>query len=212
RIDRLAAHVERERQSHGVRDDGQRLGPLHRTREEELERTLWIPALTEGDAEPRADLPVVRREGVRPLQRRDRVAGAFLLPCAMERPEALPIVSNAVGLALAFDMRGEAIDALRRRLEVAPEEGARPFRLQLAWLLSTASEDALRGGEEALRVLDVVDRAPDARVVRAAALAELGRFDEALAEVDRALPSAGARGAALRAHRAAYVERRPWRE
>ncbi|MEM1450813.1 MAG: glycosyltransferase family 39 protein [Planctomycetota bacterium] len=141
-----------------------------------------------------------------------RRAYAYLLGAARERPEALPIASNAIGLALRFDERRAAIDLLRLRLAVEPIRGARAFRLQLAWLLATAQEDALRDGEEAVRVLATLPAEPDLLGVLAAAQAEAGRFDEALQAIDAAIEASGAGRPDMRRQREAYAARRAWRE
>ena len=141
-----------------------------------------------------------------------RRAYAYLLGAARERPEALPLASTAIGLALRFDARRAAIDLLRLRLAVEPIRGARAFRLQLAWLLATAQEDALRDGEEAVRVLATLPAEPDLLGVLAAAQAEAGRFDEALQAIDAAIEASSSGRPDLRRQRQSYVERRPWRE
>ncbi|MEM8712559.1 MAG: hypothetical protein AAGG01_16520, partial [Planctomycetota bacterium] len=153
-------------------------------------------------------------------------AFSFLQGAALERPEALPVVSNAAALALAMDRPGDAIAVLRARVQqqavgldpaernvveeaiavgrvanaaeiAAADEG---LRLQLAWLLSTSKDPALRSGEEAVEVLENVSDSPRAANVRAAALAEMGAFEEAR-ELTRSAE-----------HRAAYAAGRPWRE
>lgn len=141
-----------------------------------------------------------------------RRAYEFLLPAALERPEVLRVVTNAVTLAIALGDHRNAIEILRARLPAEPDEGARPFRLQLAWLLSTSRDDSLRDGPEALRALKALGDAADVLDVRAAAFAAMGQFAEAIAAMDKALERAAAPTEAMRRHRAAYVARRPWRE
>ncbi len=128
---------------------------------------------------------------------------------AMERPEAMPIVSNAVGLAVALGRPAEAVQLLRHRIAAFPEELDVPLRLQLAWILSTSREAGLRDGSEALSVLgplgsvgSVGSLGESAQVldVRAAALAENGQFDAAHGLTTNA------------EHRAAYADGRAWRE
>jgi tetratricopeptide (TPR) repeat protein len=141
-----------------------------------------------------------------------RRAHELLLPAALERPEALPIVSNAVALAVALGDHGSAVETLRARLAAEPDAGARPFRLQLAWLLATSRDDTLRDGEEALRTLEPLDDAADVLDVRAAAFAERGHYEEAVTTAERAIARTVSPTAAMRQHHAAYVAGRPWRE
>jgi len=140
-----------------------------------------------------------------------RRAHELLLPAALERPEALPIVSNAAALAVTLGDHAGALEVLRARLAAEPAAGARPFRLQLAWLLATSRDDSLRDGVEALRTLEPLDDAADVLDVRAAAFAEMGQFKEAIADMERALEQAAPPTEAMRKHRASYVARRPWR-
>lgn len=130
----------------------------------------------------------------------------LLSGAAMERPEAMPIVSNAVGLAVALDRPAEAVQLLRHRIASFPEELDVPLRLQLAWILSTSEEAGLRDGAEALSVLgplvSLVSLGESAQVldVRAAALAENGQLEAAHGLTTN--PE----------HRAAYADGRAWRE
>ncbi len=130
------------------------------------------------------------------------LARAFelLRGAAMERPGALPIVSNAVSLAVAVNEPAQAVSLLRHRIAAFPDEPDEPFRLQLAWILSTSRDPALRDGEEALRVLSRLADAPGATDVRAAALAESGKVEEAH------------RLTTNPEHRATYALGKPWRE
>ena len=92
---------------------------------------------------------------------------------------------------------------------------------QLAFLLATCPSDALRDGREALTLAsELAARAKPDDVatldVLAAALAENGRFDEALATIRRALTVAAAQKntqleQALRAREAAYAAKRAFR-
>ena len=111
----------------------------------------------------------------------------------------------------------EAIDAWRRARELDPADLDAP--MQLAFLLATCPDDALRNGAEALALAQGVAQArPDdvaALDVLAAAQAEQGRWGEALATVRRALQlgerQAIADLATLRQREASYAQRRPYR-
>lgn len=94
---------------------------------------------------------------------------------------------------------------------------------ELAWLLATVPEDALRNGAEALRLAEKVTRLAgrsdlDYVGTLAAALAEVGRFDEAAelqADVVRRLRARrGSEGKIARSEEylAAFRARQPWRE
>lgn len=106
----------------------------------------------------------------------------------------------------AQGLHAEAIIHLRRVVERGvPDAGV---ALRLAWLLATAEDDALRNGAEALRLVDSHREAPDAASprameVRAAALAECGRFAEAAAAMREARRQHEARGDRLKAAEAA---------
>jgi tetratricopeptide (TPR) repeat protein len=68
----------------------------------------------------------------------------------------------------------------------------------LAWILSTSEDDALRNGKEALELaqsaLKADPNSPSFLNVLAAALAENGRFPEAIAAADRSIANARLRG------------------
>ena len=76
----------------------------------------------------------------------------------------------------------------QRRLALGADGEASnaPIRLQLAWILATSSNDALRDGDDSLRVLRELPNDAAVHEVRAAALAELGRFDEAVTSAQAA--------------------------
>lgn len=111
----------------------------------------------------------------------------------------------------------EAIQAWRRARELDPADGEAP--LQLAFLLATCPDAALRNGAEALALAEPIARArPDdvaALDVLAAAQAEQGHWDDALASIRRALEAAERQQiadlAALRQREAGYAARRPYR-
>jgi tetratricopeptide (TPR) repeat protein len=111
----------------------------------------------------------------------------------------------------------EAILAWRRARELDPADLDAP--MQLAFLLATCPDPALRSGAEALALAEPVARARPEDVAAldtlAAAQAEQGRWDEALASIRRALAVAERQGSAetapLRRREASYLERRPYR-
>lgn len=83
----------------------------------------------------------------------------------------------------------EAIAEYERSVTLGPRV-ARPA-LELAWLLATNPDDSVRDGARALRLVEGVVRAfgpsdPDVVQARAAALAEVGRFDEAVSILEGA--------------------------
>lgn len=137
-------------------------------------------------------------------------------------PEAAEALQALGATALALGDAATAVQHLRRALELGlPPALAAPAAQNLAWVLATASDPALRDGREALRLATTLgeELGPKPRVldVLAAAYAEVGRFDEAIDTARRALESAGASGqgrtlARIRAHLASYERHEPWRE
>ncbi|MBI5364572.1 MAG: tetratricopeptide repeat protein, partial [Planctomycetes bacterium] len=121
--------------------------------------------------------------------------------------------------AMTLGRWSDAIGAWRKARELDPKDTVAPT--QLAFLLATCPDDALRDGKEALAIAtELAARAqPDdvaALDVLAAAQAENGRFDDALATVRRAITVAESqRNAglvqALRGREAAYAQRKPFR-
>lgn len=94
------------------------------------------------------------------------------------------------------------------------------FRKQVAWLLATVPDAALRDGAASLRLIDSIRQNPRQvdiqwHEVRAAALAECGRFDEAIVTANRAVRSAESihsqRLTELKSQLAGYQAGRPWR-
>ncbi len=124
-------------------------------------------------------------------------------------------------LAVAWHRRGlvaawagrprEAVQDLETALRLEPSGEA---MADLAWLLATHPDPSVRAGR---RALDLAEKARGGGVhgleARAAAEAELGRYDEALRTEARALEAAGQREVAgLKERQAAYAAHRPWRE
>ncbi|MCC6408109.1 MAG: tetratricopeptide repeat protein [Planctomycetes bacterium] len=115
---------------------------------------------------------------------------------------------------------GEALDAFTRAHAAAPDDPG-VFEC-LVMLRATSSDASVRDGAEALRLVDAAGPAltsfqtATARL-RGAALAECGRFDEAIAEVERALRLVGPNGppplvAELERERELYRSGQPMRD
>jgi tetratricopeptide (TPR) repeat protein len=99
-------------------------------------------------------------------------------------------------LAALLDRQGEprAAIELLRRARAGATENAKIARA-LAWRLATSNQEDLRDGEEALRLAEYVNGLSDEEDANsldtlAAAYAEVGRFEEAVAVAQRALRSA----------------------
>ena len=160
--------------------------------------------------EARADLALARLDSADP---REVVQG---LEAALAAGLDQPAVH--FGLASALDRLGrqaQAIDHYRTGLRAQPDSSEAANNL--AWLLATAPDPALRDASEALRWAESATTASgrqDPRMLDtlAVCLAAQGRFDEALAAIDAALalPAAGADADELRAHRALFAARRPY--
>ena len=124
-----------------------------------------------------------------------------------------------LNLALAAEGRGqyaEAIRNYREALRLLPEWGI--AMNQLAWLLATTKEDSLRGGNESLRLAVRLDQMTGGRQplflrTLAAAQAECGQYEAAVATVDRALALDRRSGLSgqLRQLRASFVRTAPYR-
>jgi len=100
------------------------------------------------------------------------------------------------GALIALRRYGEAQGQLKEILLLDPTKPGPA--MELAWLLATCPDSRHRDGAQALRLAEGVDRAFQGRrwdvlEVLAAAQAEVGRFDQAVATAERAL--AVARGA-----------------
>ena len=150
-----------------------------------------------------------------------------------DAPEALEHFREAVRLKPAFakahqnlglvleglGQSREAVGEYRESLRYAPD--AHDVARRLAWILATDPNDAIRNGAEAVRLASAASSAaggkdPQAWDVLAAALAETGRFDDAVHAGERALelagPSASAEAtAAVNARLDLYRSGRPFR-
>ncbi len=125
-------------------------------------------------------------------------------------------------IALQAGREADAVHGLRQGLArgLAPRLET-PAKVQLAMLLAAARDDTLRDGAEALRLsgglaAESTRARPRILAAQAAALAELGRFGDALECAQRALDAARERGAQefvpeLEAQVESFRQRRPWR-
>jgi protein O-mannosyl-transferase len=111
-----------------------------------------------------------------------------------------------------------ALAASREALKIRPDKAM--FRTQVAWLLATIPDDQLRDGAEALRLvkdLPQVPRYPDMKwlLAYAAALAEVGQFDEAAAAQLQALNAVQSKRPdsvhELSVQLESYRDHKPWR-
>jgi tetratricopeptide (TPR) repeat protein len=121
---------------------------------------------------------------------------------------------------LAQGHLADAVHELRAAVKFDP--GSVAASNNLAWILATSSDDAVRDGAEAIALADAVCRAtdydkPELLDTLAAAYAESGRFDKALAMSARAIELA--RGSPesqlsklLESHRRLFLEHRALRE
>ena len=151
------------------------------------------------------------------LGQTQRAAG-FLAEAARLAPDDLELRLSLAGLCMRL---GEGVAAREHYAAVfAGAESDPELRLRagqtLAWLLATGAGEGLRDGARAAEVAETclgIRRSPRGLAVLAAARAEQGRFEAAVALMDEALRSASpAERAAFEAQRAAYEGRRPWRE
>ncbi|MGH7944730.1 MAG: hypothetical protein ACREH8_05870 [Opitutaceae bacterium] len=110
-----------------------------------------------------------------------------------------------------------AVRAFRRALTFKPDAG---IATTLAWILATTSDEKLRDGRSALNLIDPVAQAglddPTVLNALAAALAEVGRFPDAVLMMQRALSASGAANdpAAVRLMQQrldSYRANKPWR-
>ncbi len=139
----------------------------------------------------------------------DRAAAIVHLRRSMALRPSDPRPSKRLAGILASDLEYEgAIGVLRAAMRRLPDDASIADRL--AWLLATCPVASLRDPHEALRLADEVCRrtgssVPQALDTRAAALAGLGRFAEAVAAAGEALALATAGG---KADLAAEIESR----
>jgi len=145
--------------------------------------------------------------------------------------EARPLLEQALaanrynaklqaGMAMTFAGLGRQKDAIRHYYNALKlEPGWRHAANDLAWILATSPDPALRDPEQAVRLLEAVRREeeplPELLDTLAAAYAAAGRFDDAVRTADQALALAKRQSklaADIRARRALYRSGRPYVE
>ena len=111
---------------------------------------------------------------------------------------ALPTASQNLAMALRhLGQYADSLQTLENGAAASPTD--LPLRIELAWLLATAPDSAMRNGSRALMIADSVHAAQDQPTIRtldtkAAAYAELGRFEEAINSAQAGLALAQAQG------------------
>lgn len=114
---------------------------------------------------------------------------------ALAPPQDRPaLYTNAAG---AFYHQKQYALAIRIYRTALADKFVPELACYLSWILATTVDDSLRNGAEALQLADDAlktdPNSPTFLSVKAAALAELGRFPEAVATGDRAVVNAGLR-------------------
>ena len=141
--------------------------------------------------------------------------------------EVLRLEPNRVDACLRLGVVFESLDdfagaisALERGLQIDPHDVN--IRAELAWILATGPDDAIRNGPRALEfargaVAGSSGQSPKAREALAAALAEIGDFATAAATVRNLLDDPNVKASEDARHRwtnelDCYLQRRPWRD
>ncbi len=132
-------------------------------------------------------------------------------------PRSLEARYNSAVALVQLGRHGEALSHLREGVRLAPRSSK--FLSLLAWQLATAPEGQHRDGAEALSIAQVLYQADPANPERgdllAAALAENGRFDEAVSTLARVLtriPSGHPLRARLEGRAQLYRQGSPFRQ
>jgi tetratricopeptide (TPR) repeat protein len=118
----------------------------------------------------------------------ESLEGSFSL-APPDGPGIRALASALVGL----ERYTAAVDRLHAFYEANPR--AILVANDLAWLLATCPDESIRDGDEALKIAEVITQRREARVAAmldtlAAALAEVGRFDDAVRVIDEAIAHA----------------------
>jgi len=112
-----------------------------------------------------------------------------------------------------------AIADFTRATQLLPDQGE-PYN-NLAWILATCSDPDFRNAELALKnaqkAVELLKESPDSLDTMAAALAEAGRFEEAVRVMERVVEwcekqGDGARLDLARRHLDSYRQGQPWRD
>jgi tetratricopeptide (TPR) repeat protein len=146
--------------------------------------------------------------------------GITHLKAALEIDSSLTEAHAILGEAFLSTGRiRDAAASLQRAVTATPD--VPPMLSRLAWILATAIDDSVRDGPHAVGLAERAVRLTDSRDVvaldtLAAAYAEVGRFDDASATIQRALAVAQAQGLSqlvpeLQQHAALLAARRPIR-
>ena len=113
------------------------------------------------------------------------------------KDERLPLYISVAG---TFYQRKQHALAIRVYRAALAEQDTPQIASFLAWILATSEDDTLRNGKEALALAEAAlktdPNSPSFLNVYAAALAENGRFPEAIASADRSVANARMRGEA----------------
>ncbi len=111
-------------------------------------------------------------------------------------PQVAQVRSELAGALIAAEQLRDAVVELRTAVRLAPGS---PAGNDLAWILSTAADDSLRDGAEAVRLAEAGCRAtgfsePALLDTLAAAQAEVGQFEQAQQSARRAIDLARQKG------------------
>jgi len=147
------------------------------------------------------------------LSRSDRAIDDFTKAIELDGSNAAAY-SNRAFVRSQVGRYTESLADYEQAIRRAPT--SREIRCDLAWLLSTCPADELRDGDRALRIMAEIERQDQQEVdvldTRAAMLAELGRYSEAVKTMDSAIRRAAPRDKTeLESRRSLYVAERPFR-
>jgi tetratricopeptide (TPR) repeat protein len=115
---------------------------------------------------------------------------------AVEIQPGLAAAHDSLGMGLLQKGKvGEAIDHFRKALEIKPADPK--MQTKLAWLLATSAEASVRNGQKAVELAQQATaltggKDPVSLETLAAAFAEVGRFDDARRNVQKAIELARA--------------------
>ncbi|MEM9660458.1 MAG: tetratricopeptide repeat protein, partial [Planctomycetota bacterium] len=146
-------------------------------------------------------------------------AKARLKSVVEAHPDAVNLWFRLGNLSLESGDYAGGVKNFRRANSLVPDDPT--IAGNLAWILATAPDPAIRNGAEAIRLATVAVRATQRQSASpldalAAAYAEAGRFDEAKATADAALQLLDGEqleelAAAIANRREGYAKRRPFR-
>jgi tetratricopeptide (TPR) repeat protein len=194
------------------------LGDLLMTLGKPEEAARWYRRALE--LEPTAALSCIRLAGALAHSGRSEEAIGYYEEAIRKAPTLVEAYVELSALLNHRDRAREAVGILQRGLARVPDHPA--MVNNLAWVLATSSDDSVRDGEEAVRLVERLGRAEEISDLgvldtMAAAYAEAGRFDRAVATATRAIELANRSGRSdaardlegrLRSYRGGY----PYRE